>query len=131
MERKCEKNDYLTKQFCLITLLKNNLWAPLTTEVGLSPRHTDANRAARLRIHGHSRAESQVLALHVAGAGFLDARVVVSAGVHLRRRTERERLGAGAARAGPPPQSPATLLWHSLKVLSRMISHLRTAQALQ
>lgn len=53
------------------------------TEVGLSPRDTDPNGAARLRIHGHGRAESHVLALHVASAGLFHARIVVSGGVHL------------------------------------------------
>lgn len=52
-------------------------------EVGPPPRDADAHRAARLRVHGHGRAEAQVLALHVAGARLFDAGVVVGVGVHL------------------------------------------------
>lgn len=53
------------------------------TEIWLSPRDTDPDRAASLRVHRHGRAESQVLPLHVTRAGLLDARIVVLAGVHL------------------------------------------------
>lgn len=85
-------------------ILKDNLWAPLTTEVGLSPRDTDPNRAARLRIHGHGRAESHVLALHVARTGLFHARIVVSGGVHLGQSTGHECLGT---RGGHPGAGPA------------------------
>lgn len=53
------------------------------TEVGFSPRDTDSNSAACLRVHSHRRAEAQVLPFHVTCAGFLDTRIIVSSGVHL------------------------------------------------
>lgn len=66
-------------------IVKNNLWNSLTAKIGFSPCDTDPNCAACLRIHSHSRAESQVLPLHVTRAGFFHTRIIVNTGVHLGR----------------------------------------------
>lgn len=60
-------------------------WTSLTAELWFSPRDTDSNCTARLCVHGHSCAESQVLPLHVTRTGFFNACIVVGTGVHLGR----------------------------------------------
>lgn len=107
----------------------NNIWAPLTTEIWFSPCDTDSNRTAGLCVHRHGCAESQVLPLHVTRTGFFNTRVVVRTGVHLGRAQHMSLREQGSA--CHHSRSQATLLWQSRKVLSRMISHFRTAQALQ